>query len=162
MACKSARQGRGRHLVRGESGESLVSFALTLPVMLGFILGLMQMCLAYYTYEMISECAREGTRYAIVHGTTCQTSAGLSCKATSTDVQTYISSDIGFPNLSGGTMMPTVNYPGTGASCSGGVGSEAPGCPVRVTITYSFPYIAPFMTSATLSLTSTSQMTILQ
>ena len=146
----------GRKLARSERGESLVGFALTFPVMFGFIFGLMQVCLAFYTYEWISESAREGTRYAIVHGSTCVTSGGSSCTATAAQVGTYIGK-VGLPNLGGGTMsVDTVTadmFPD---------GDEAPGHHVKVQITYAFPYKIPFVLSRTLTMSSTSQMSIIQ
>jgi Flp pilus assembly protein TadG len=149
------------NLARDQRGDSLVEFAMTLPVLLLFLLGLTEMCLAYYTYEWISEAAREGTRYAIVRGTTCETSAGVSCLASPSEVNTYVTS-IGLPNLGGGTMVANTTYPGTGSGCSGGSGSEAPGCPVQIVVTYVYPYKIPWVTSTNLSLTSTSEMYIVQ
>ena len=141
-------------LLRGESGQSSISTALTMSVMLVFTLGLMQVCMAYYQHERISEMAREGARYAALHGSTCKTSSGSSCTVTAAQVQTYINS-IGYPDLGGGTLAtPTVTWTNSG--------SNAPGSPVQITLSYSFPYKLPFITTiTTLTMTSTSQMTIL-
>jgi Flp pilus assembly protein TadG len=150
------RHGLNRGCLRGEEGSQLVEFALTLPILLGLIFGLMQICLAFYTHAYISELAREGTRYAIVHGPTCKTSGGASCTVTAAGVNSYVSG-LGWPNLGGGTLSAsnvTTTYPGTGG--------ELVGNPVVVTVTYQFPYKIPFVTSKTLSLSSTSEMTIIQ
>ena len=64
-----------RSRLRDEQGQSLVEFAITFSILIGFVFGFIEVCLMFYTYCMISECAREGTRYAAVHGTTCQTAA---------------------------------------------------------------------------------------
>jgi hypothetical protein len=117
-----------------------------------FVFGLMQVSLAYYTYEWISECAREGTRYAIVHGSTCQTAGGASCTVTSSGVNTYVAG-IGLPNLGGGRMTVTTTYPD---------GDEVPPHRVQVTVTYLFPYNIPWVTSRSLNMSSSSEMTILQ
>jgi Flp pilus assembly protein TadG len=135
-----------------ERGDSLVEFALTIPILLTFLLGLTEMCLGYYTYEWISEAAREGTRYAIVRGANCETSAGASCEATASDVNTYVTS-IGLPNLGGGTMIANTTYPD---------GDEVSPHRVKVVVTYTFPYKIPWVTSSNISLTSTSEMYILQ
>ena len=153
----SRRDSRERGCLRGEEGAAnLVEFALTLPILLGVIFGLMQVCLAFYTYEYISELAREGTRYAIFHGPTCLTSGGASCTATAANVNSYVAG-LGWPNLGGVAFSAsnvTTTFPGTGG--------ELVNNPVVVTVTYQFPYHIPFVTSKTLTLSSTSQMTIVQ
>lgn len=154
---------RYRQLLRSESGESLIAFAFSTSVLLGFLLGVIEMSMAFYTYQMISECAREGTRYAIVHGSTCETSAGKSCEVTATTapsgsglqtVNSYAAS-LGYPNPAGGTIVATTTYPGTS-------NTEAPGQMVQVTVTYTYPYKIPFVTNKSLSMSSTSEMTIVQ
>jgi Flp pilus assembly protein TadG len=141
------------HLVRlatNESGEALISMALSLSIMLGFTFGIMQVGLAYYSKERISEMAREGARYAILHGATC-TSSGGSCTATAAQVQTFVIS-LGYPNLGGGTLNCITTYPD---------GDEAPGHRVNVAVTYTFPYKVPFMVNNTLTFTNSSTMYIL-
>jgi Flp pilus assembly protein TadG len=135
-----------------EKGQSLVEMALVLPILLTFVIGLMQICMAFYTHECISELARQGTRYAIVHGSTCWTSANTSCTVDSTGVATYVK-DIGFPNIGGGTLAPEVTYLD---------GDEAPSHRVKVSITYKFPYNIPFIPASFLSMTTSSTMYIIQ
>lgn len=140
---------------RGEDGQSLVEMALILPMMLGFVLGLIVIFLAFYTHEYLSELAREGSRYAAVHGSSCETSAGVSCTVTSGQVGTYVAG-IGLPNLGGGSMTAnnvTTTYPDL---------DEVPPHRVQVTVTYTFPYKIPFVTSKSLSMSSTSEMNIIQ
>jgi Flp pilus assembly protein TadG len=143
----------GRDFLRDETGESMVGFALSASVLFTFIFGLTTMCLAFYTYQAISELAREGVRYAIVHGTTCETSSGSSCEVTSTQVNTYVQG-IGIPNVGGGTMNVNTSYPD---------GGEVPNADrVEVTVTYTFPWHIPFSGTQNLSLTSSSEMYIIQ
>jgi Flp pilus assembly protein TadG len=144
--------------LRGEEGSELVELAVSLPILFGFVFGLMQICLAFYTHEYISELAREGTRYAIVHGPSCETSAGASCTVTASAVNAYVSG-LGWPNLGGGTLTVSTTYPGPGGPGSAG---NVVNQPVRVTVTYTFPYKIPFVTSKNLSMSSTSQMYIIQ
>ncbi|MGD0737364.1 MAG: TadE/TadG family type IV pilus assembly protein [Terracidiphilus sp.] len=147
------------NLARGERGETMVAFAVTLPILLSFLFGLMQVCMAFYTYEWISEAAREGTRYAMVHGATCESSTGISCTATATtgagsfpSVDSFVSG-IGLPNLGGGKMNVVTTYPD---------GDEVAPHRVMVSVTYTFPYKIPFNSSAPITLSSTSEMSILQ
>jgi len=130
----------------------MVEFALTLPILFAFLVGLTQLCLGYYTYQLISEYAREGTRYAIVHGANCKTSAGASCTATAAQVNTYVEG-FSYPNMGGGTVSAATTYPD---------GDEVSPHRVQVVVTYTFSYKIPFSPSRNLSMSSTSVMYILQ
>lgn len=58
---------RRRHFI-DEAGQALVEFALVLPVLLLLILGLFDVARAVWQQNTLAYAAREGTRYAIVHG----------------------------------------------------------------------------------------------
>jgi Flp pilus assembly protein TadG len=148
---RPARYGWSKNLARNEEGQSLVETSLSILILMGFVFSLAQICLAFYTYEYISEMAREGARYAAMHGPTCQTSAGASCTIAAADIKTYVAG-IGLPNLGGGTMVVTPSYPN----------GELVGQPVVVNITYSFPYHVPWMPYKALSMSSTSEVYIIQ
>lgn len=53
---------------RRDEGQALVEFALVLPVLLMLILGLFDVAQAVWQENTLAYAAREGTRYAIVHG----------------------------------------------------------------------------------------------
>jgi TadE-like protein len=144
---------RCREFLRDETAESMIGFALSASVLFTFIFGLTTMCLAFYTYQAISELAREGARYAVVHGSSCETSTGSSCEVTASQVNTYVQ-DLGFPNVGGGTMTVNTTYPD---------GGEAPDADrVEVTVSYAFPWNIPFIGSRNISMSSASEMYILQ
>jgi Flp pilus assembly protein TadG len=144
---------RCREFLRDEAAESMVGFALSASVLFSFVFGLTTMCLAFYTYQAISEMAREGVRYAIVHGSSCETASGSSCEVTATQVNTYVQ-DLGLPNVGGGTMSVNTTFPD---------GGETPNADrVEVTVSYAFPWHIPFSGSQSLSLSSTSEMYIIQ
>jgi Flp pilus assembly protein TadG len=149
---RSPRKGGLISLLRSEGGQTIVETAITLSLLCTVLFGIMEVCLAYYTYEMIEESAREGSRYAMVRGTTCVTGSGSSCTVTHTQVETYVN-NLGYPNLGGGTMSVVASYP---------QGNEAPGSTVQVQITYTFPYQIPFVTNTNVTLTSTSVEPIIQ
>ena len=67
---------RGGPAERGESGQSLVEFALIIPVILLIITGLFDAGRAVWQENTLAYAAREGTRYAIVHGSTSGTPVG--------------------------------------------------------------------------------------
>src|SRR5919197_2052805 len=51
-----------------ERGQSLIEFALLLPIMLLIITGLIDLARAVWEENTLAYAAREGTRYLIVHG----------------------------------------------------------------------------------------------
>jgi len=58
-----------RRLLRSdEGGQSLVEFALVMPLLLLIITGLFDVARATWQENTLAYAAREGTRYAIVHG----------------------------------------------------------------------------------------------
>jgi hypothetical protein len=109
---------------------------------------------------MISETAREGTRYAMVHGASCPTSGNPTCEATAAEVDAYVLG-LGWANAAGGTMTVCTYY-NNNACNTNPTGSEAVGNPVKVTVTYVFPITMPFVPTKSLTMTSSSQMTIIQ
>lgn len=146
-----------------EHGSTLVETALSLVVLLTVALGVMEMSLALYTYHFISDAAREGTRYAIVRGSSCPASlSGCPAAGSSVDVQTYVRG-LGFPGITPNLMTATTTFPTTGASCTPqATPCNNPGNLVRVVVVYQFPLSIPFLAARTLRMSSTSQMVISQ
>jgi Flp pilus assembly protein TadG len=137
---------------RNECGQAIVEIAIALPIIAAFAFAMIELCLAFYSYCMISESAREGTRYAIVRGATCQTSTGASCTASAATLNGVVT-QLGWPNLGNGTMSANTTYPD---------GNENPGSRVQVVVSYVFPYNIPFAPKGTIHMSSTSVMYIVQ
>jgi Flp pilus assembly protein TadG len=57
-----------RHQRLPRSGASLVEFAIVGPVALLLLIGLVVAALGVYRYQQVAALAREGSRYASVHG----------------------------------------------------------------------------------------------
>ena len=146
------RSGFVRAHSRAEDGQALVEAAISLPIVAAFVFTLIEMCLAFYSFCLISEAAREGTRYAIVHGATCQTSGNASCTATAISVNSYVT-HLAYPNLGGGTMTAATTFLD---------GNENAGSRVQVKVTYVFPINLPFVPRNSISMGSTSTMYIIQ
>ena len=142
----------GLALLKEENGGALIDTAVTLPILLSVFFCFIELCLAFYSKDMISERAREGTRYAMYHGSSCPSSSNPTCELTASQINSYVSG-LAWPNLGGGTITVSTTYPS---------GNEAPGSSVEVTVTYIFPIALPFVPSNTLSFSSTSEMKILQ
>jgi Flp pilus assembly protein TadG len=144
-----------------ENGSALIEMAVTFPALFALFFCFMEMCLAFYSHEIISEIAREGARYAMVHGASCPTAATHTCEASNTQVNTWVSG-LDTPNIGGGTItVATCFIPAAGGACST-AGSEAVGNTVQVKVTYTFPIKMPFVPTNSISMSSTSEATIIQ
>jgi Flp pilus assembly protein TadG len=147
------RHGEMGNRLRSERGGALIEMAFSFPILVIVSVGLIEICMAFYTHAYISELAREGSRYAMLHGPTCVTApSATSCEVTAAQVNAYVSA-ISLPNLGGGTMTPATTF---------GTGGEVVGGTVVVTVTYTFPFRVPFLPSKTLTMSSASTMTIVQ
>ena len=107
---------------RDEDAQSLVEFALTLPVFLLVVTGLFDVSRAVWQSNTLAFATREGTRYAIVHG-----SAGVPpvgpcsthpCPSSGTEfttrnlqniVDAVVNNAIGVPNITVTIDYPTQN-----------------------------------------------------
>jgi Flp pilus assembly protein TadG len=148
------RLARIHRTLRAEAGSSIVEFALASVILFTLVFGVMAICLALYSYNVVSEAAREATRYAIVRGSACNSFPN--CKVTSDQLNTYVRG-LGFPLINVNPLSPTLT-----AVASWPNGNNNPQSPVQVTVTYKFPLAIPFMPSRTLNMSSTSQMIISQ
>lgn len=107
--------------MRDECGSIMIETALGYMIMMTMVLGIIECSMMGYTFSVMEDAAREGVRYASVHGTNSPSCNGPSsgCDATATnvgnDVKTYANT---FTNgLTG--MTVTVTYPdGTSTATS--------------------------------------------
>ena len=97
-----------------EGAQALVEFAIVLPVLLLAILGLLDLARAVAQENTLAFAAREGTRYAIVHGSsakdpTTNASTAIAWCVSCTDptvTQIVTNAAIGVPNIT-----VTLTYP---------------------------------------------------
>lgn len=155
--------------LRREEGASILELALVSTIFFAMLIGCFQMLLALYTFHFVSEAAREGSRYAIVRGSTsCTNTPNLSnCDASAPQIQTYIRG-LKYPGITPSKLKiattwltASSNTPTTWSACTGGT-CNAPGNEVKIVATYAYSFSVPFVPKATLNLTSTSQMVISQ
>lgn len=153
--------------LRGEEGSSLVEMALCSAILLGMTFGIIEMSFGLYTFHYVSEAAREGSRYAMVRGSTsCTNTPNLvNCKATAAEIQTYVQS-LGNPGVTVNTIWLKATTSGTPptttwAACANTCNS--PGNAVQVNVVYlAFPIDVPFWKKTSVNIGSTSQMVIAQ
>lgn len=118
-------------LRRDDSGGIMIEMSVAFFTMILMLFAVIEACMMGYTYSLVMEGAKEGVRYACVHGTDAATCIGPSpgcdttAQAVTNDVSSYISG-LG-ANVSG--MNVSTTYPdgvSTGTSR------------VQVTITYTY------------------------
>lgn len=102
-------------------GQALVEFAFVLPVFLLLVYSIIEFGRYVYTVQILNNAAREGARYAIVHGSTSLCPSGpilggaTSCDPSGDNVIAVVRSNavgvfggnITFPSVSGCPTTPT-------------------------------------------------------
>jgi hypothetical protein len=161
---------RGAPRRRG-SGQALVEFSLIIPLFLTALFAIIDVGHVIWTQNVVASAAREGARYAIVHGgstsnpcpvgppheDTIIPAASSTCPYPSPSKQAIVDVVRNYAVGAGGTMTVNVCY---GDGCSGAVdtvgATNARNTPVTVTvsgqvglITGGFLGIGPFGVSAT-------------
>ncbi len=117
-------------LRKSDGGQSLVEFALIVPLLLLTVFGIIDLARAVWQENTLAYAAREGTRYAIVHG-----SAG-SPVVTASDPSPIVNvvrrAAVGVPNVSVAVTWPDSNGPTTcyDRSCRVAVEATAPFVPL--------------------------------
>ena len=133
---------RGR---RGERGSYIIELGLAFLIFFVLVLGVLDVGRGIYTYNFLAGAAKEGSRYAMVHGS----SSGS--KASSSDVQTVVQNWlIGVPSPASATVTTTWTP-----------SSENPGSLVNVKVQYTYTPISNFLVG-NWTLRSTSQTTVIQ
>ena len=166
-------------------GQSLVEFALVLPIFLAILIGMVDIGRAVWANNAVANAAREATRWAVVHGGSKENECPAGPPVTTGENLTKVvtpSTSCPYPSpsregvrevarsfaIAGGTPMTvTVCY---GIDCSGdtdGLGSNgqpatnARGTPVTVTVTSQVPMIVPQLVGITqIPVSATSTMLV--
>jgi hypothetical protein len=130
-----------------ERGSTMVEFAMTIVFVLVMVFWAWELIMLVYTYNVMAGAAKEGVRYAVVHGTGNTVLCSAPCTGTCTDragcvqnvVQDY--AKYSFHDVSGLTV--SVTYPD---------GSVQPPSRVRVVVQYAYqPYFTLPWTPPTLN-----------
>jgi Flp pilus assembly protein TadG len=151
------RRGGLKRCLNSDQGQTLVETALSISILLGFVFGILVAGMTLYSYNFVAEAARDGSRYAMVHGSSCS-----GCIATNASVQTYVKG-LAYPGIKSADLTAVTTWPDSGASCTPSLSPcNNPGNNVMVVVTYQLPWNFPFISSSTLSLKSTSEVIIAQ
>jgi Flp pilus assembly protein TadG len=130
---------KSKSLKHGEKGQTMVEFSLVFLILIVMIVGFIETVIFVHTYNVLADSAKEGVRYAIVHGANSSAHTGPTCPCGPIDgaagtgvVKTYAQYSLHDTS----TMTVTVNYnPG---SANGAAACNKPPCLVQVTVSY--PY----------------------
>jgi Flp pilus assembly protein TadG len=123
------------HTTVNARGQAQLEFALSILFVMCFIFGILELVLLVYTYNVLADSAKEGVRYAVVHGTDSRNcsgpgGSGVSCTDSSGgNVQAAVQQYAQYSFHSTSAMTITVTYPDS---------SSAP--PSRVQVQISYPY----------------------
>jgi hypothetical protein len=148
-------------LLSEDTGGSMIELLLSSTVMLAVLLCILEVCLVLYAYCCTAMAAREGTRYAIVRGSACNSFAAQ-CPAAKSDITNYIQG-LQFPAVNAAAFGVTTTYSAyPSGTCSPSASCNNPGNLVKIQVTYSYPLSLPMVSKITFSLSSTSQMIISQ
>jgi len=120
-----------------ERGQSSIEFALMAIFILLLIVGFIEIVLFLHTYNVLADSAKEGIRYAIVHGTDNTSASGPTCPCSAIDgapgtgvVKTYAQYSLHDTT----NMTVTVDY--NPNSANGTKACNKALCLVRVTVSY--------------------------
>jgi Flp pilus assembly protein TadG len=117
-----------------------VEFALVLPLFFALLFSIIEFSHAIWLYGSVAYGAREGTRFAMVRGST------SSIPATDAEVRARVRTIAGLRSATVTTTWPD--------------GNNDPGSRVQVTVALPFTLAVPLFRLPVLNLTSTSRMVI--
>ena len=111
-----------------EAGQSLIEFALILPLVLLIITGLFDVARATWQENTLAYAAREGTRYAIVHGSAAMDGVVVYSGNQQPVIDVVRAAAVGVPNVSVIVTWPDANC--YDRNCRVQVDATAPFVPV--------------------------------
>jgi Flp pilus assembly protein TadG len=137
-------------------------------MLLMLVFGIIDFSRALYSYHFVSCAAQQGARYAIVRGgdwpSSCATATSYSCKASATNIKTYVQS-LTTLGITAGNVTVTATWPqltvdGTTTGCNTGATEADQGCLVKVQVSYTYHFFLPYLPTAGLPMTATSEQVI--
>jgi Flp pilus assembly protein TadG len=164
--------------LKEDCGSALVEYAVVFLLFMTMIMGTIDFGRALYTYHYLSNVTRDAARWAAVNGSAC--GGDSSCNGagymnngpvSQSNVQTFITNQTP-PGIDTTKLTTTVTWPvstDSPANCS--TTANAPGCTVKVQLSYAFSFVSPLVSkvvpaaacgsnTANLCMTSVSEMII--
>lgn len=135
-----------RRTLRQSSGQALVEFALAAPIMFVLLIGLVEGGRYVFYSESLNHAAREGARYAIIHGENSDDPTGPPDDPSAGDVKLAVrAAAAGFGDGAGLVIPDPVYSPEINRRASA----------VTVTLRYTYTPIVPIFGAVTVEAEST-------
>ena len=150
MLARIDARGRLRGWLRG---QTYAEFIMVVLPTISLIFGVFSFGMIIYTYNFLSNSARDAVRYAIVHG------SKSTSRATADTLQTLVRNGAKDINPKSISVTSCWNPQSPPNQCPGPSGNNAPGKVVSVSVSYNYQPLYPF-SAVTLPLTSSAQMVI--
>jgi Flp pilus assembly protein TadG len=145
---------RNRTLIHHQSGQSMVEFALILPIFVLFIVGIFELGRAFFSYIAITNAAREGARVVTF----------WPGKTTILNVRTAVDTEIGSSPMVDvnkiDSIMIECGNPYTIVTTDAGLNTCPSEQPIRVTVTYQFDLILKLLFPQPLMLKRSAEMMV--
>ncbi len=143
------------------------------------IFGCIAVSLAFYTYEVVNEYARDASRFAMVHGSGCNSPINGTCSIgvgdnfapngtqsghapADTKLLSYLNNEI-FPGINGTKLQVTTTYgPAPGVTTCNTATCNGAGDQVTVSVSYPYLYVVPFVPQNSFTMHASSTMVISQ
>lgn len=143
-----------------EAGQAMVEFALVSVFLFIVFMSFLQIIVLMHAYNTLADAAKEGVRYAIVHGTDNADCSGpgdstqnpvITCTDSSNNnvINTVVDfAAVSFQNVVSGDVTVSYNPQDSNGTCANGAclgaggnpnaGCSAPGCMVRVSVSHTY------------------------
>jgi Flp pilus assembly protein TadG len=138
----------GRSRARGQRGQALAEFSLVLLPLLTLLFGVAEVGRMMFIYVTLADAARNGARYAIVHGSYSGSPSGFGNESA---VSTKVTSITTAAGITGATAA--VTYTASGTDTSGNLTGDT----ITVTASYTFSPIVALVPLGSFTLSSTSK-----
>lgn len=160
-------------ILNDESGANMVEVAIASLIMFTMMFSILQFSLVLYMHHFLALAAQEGSRYAIVRGSSwssaCSTTRKSNCVANVQNVSDFVKSLSPISSVSN-SMQVSTTWPGTDANGSSNpstsncsLGSNSPGCAVKVEVSYQGSILnIPLSLVPSLTFKNSSTLTIVQ
>jgi Flp pilus assembly protein TadG len=162
--------------MKRQQGSALLEFAIVAILFLSILFGICGFGHALYVYHFVSHAAKSAARWAAVNGAACaddtESGAPSSCTtssaspATSSDVADFVTNQAPSgidPDLVNTTIpCGTSDKGGCADSIPSGCSTtgNAPGCTVKVTVSYNYNFLFPLVHTNPITLSSSAEMVI--